>query len=92
MVKQETAPQGMQFPCAFTLKVFGLSTDDFELAVISIVRKHIIAPMREDAFASRYSKDKKYLALSITFTASNREELDNLYRELSSNPHVLMAL
>ncbi|MDX1901734.1 MAG: DUF493 domain-containing protein [Gammaproteobacteria bacterium] len=81
----------LKFPCEFTIKIFGLASDAFEMEVITIVRKHIKF-LREDALSSRYSKDKKYLALSISFTANSREELDNLYRELSRSPHVLMAL
>lgn len=81
----------LKFPCEFTIKVFGLASDAFELEVITIVKKHVES-LRENAFASRYSKDKKYLALSISFTANSREQLDNLYRELSRSPHVLMAL
>jgi len=81
----------LQFPCEFTIKVFGIASDEFELEVIGIIKKHI-TNLRENAFSSRYSKDKKYLALSISFTAASREELDNIYRELSSSSRVLMAL
>ena len=82
---------GLKFPCEFTIKVFGMASDEFELEVITIVKKHVKS-LRENAFASRYSKDKKYLALSINFTANSREELDHLYRELSGSPRVLMTL
>jgi len=87
----ENEKSNLQFPCEFTIKIFGVASDEFELEVITIVKKHVKF-LRENALASRYSKDKKYLALSITFTANSREELDNLYRELSRSPHVLMAL
>lgn len=82
---------GLKFPCEFTIKVFGIASDAFELEVITIVKKHVKS-LRENALANRYSKDKKYLALSISFTAYSREELDNLYRELSRSPYILMAL
>jgi uncharacterized protein len=81
----------MRFPCEFTIKIFGIASDEFEMEVISIVRKHV-ASLKENAFASRYSRDKKYLALSITFSATSQESLDNLYRELTASRHVLMVL
>ena len=56
-----------------------------------LVRKHV-ADLRENAIRSRLSKDKKYLALTIAIQATSKEQLDDIYRDLSANPHVLMAL
>ena len=91
---EKTPPQTadpMQFPSEFTIKVFGLASDAFEMEVITIIRKYVY-DLRENSLSNRYSKDKKYLAMSITFIAESREQLDSIYRELSSNPHILMAL
>lgn len=87
--KQDTYP--LEFPCEFTIKVFGLATDAFELEVMTLTRKHV-TDLREDALATRYSRDRKYLALSVTFTAHSREQLDSLYRDFTNSPRVLMAL
>lgn len=81
----------LTFPCEFVIKVFGVASDEFETAVITIIRNHI-ADLREDTFRTRPSKDGKYLALSITINVESREQLDTIYRELSTNPLVLMAL
>lgn len=81
----------LKFPCNFVIKVFGLASDEFEVAVITIIRNHV-KDMREDALRTRTSKDGKYLALTITINAESKEQLDNIYRELTLSPHVLMAL
>lgn len=81
----------LQFPCEFVVKVFGLASDEFEAEAIMIVRKHV-TELRENAIRSRLSKDKKYLALTITIQATSKEQVDDIYRDLSANPHVLMAL
>lgn len=81
----------LQFPCEFTIKIFGASSDEFESAVIMIIRKHI-AHVREDFIRIRPSKDGKYLAISATITASNQQQLDDIYRDLTADPHILMAL
>jgi putative lipoic acid-binding regulatory protein len=83
--------EALTFPCEFVLKVFGLASAEFETAVVMIVRKHV-PHFGENAIQTRPSKDGKYNALSITFTAESREQLDALYRELTSNPQVLMVL
>lgn len=85
------ADDPLKFPCEFTIKVFGLASDEFEMEVITITRRHI-KQLRENSLATRYSRDRKYLALSITFTAESREQLDALYRELSHSPRILMVL
>ena len=81
----------LQFPCAFVIKVFGVASDQFEIDVLAIIRKHTTA-LGENAIHCRHSKDKKYLALTITITAESKEQLDTIYRELKANSHVLMAL
>jgi hypothetical protein len=81
----------LQFPCEFLIKVFGLASDEFEIAVLGIIRAHV-SDLREDALRFRASKDGKYTALTITITAQNKEQLDAIYRDLSASDQVLMAL
>lgn len=81
----------IKFPCEFTVKIFGNASDEFEISALTIIRKHL-PELREDAIRIRPSQDKKYMAMSVTIHATSKEQLDNLYRELSSCPHVLMVL
>lgn len=80
----------LQFPCEFVIKVFGLASDQFETEVISIIRKH--KELRENAIRTRLSKDGKYLALTISIEADSKDQLNDIYRELTASVHVLMAL
>ena len=87
----ESAADVFQFPCDFPIKVFGRNTDDFEALVIAIVRRH--APDLDDsAVARRVSDGDAYRAVTATFTAHSREQLDALYTELSDHEQVLMVL
>ena len=80
-----------QFPCEFPIKVFGLATEEFELNVLSIIHKHL-PDLREDAIRTRFSKDKKYLAITITTIIDSKERIDNIYLDLTASPHVLIAI
>lgn len=81
----------LKFPCDFTLKVFGLANDEFEAAALGIIHKH--APnLSGRAIESRPSGNGKYLALSITIAVDSKEQLDNIYKELSASPNVIMVL
>jgi len=81
----------LKFPCDFTLKIFGRGTDEFDAAVLMIIHKH--APnLSGRAIQSRPSENGKYRALSITVHVESQEQLDDIYRELSACPQVIMAL
>lgn len=86
--QQETL---LTFPCDFTIKVFGLSHSDFKTTVLTIIHQYV-ANFNEEAMQIRPSENGKYLALSITVHLDSKEQLDNIYKALSSSPHVLMAL
>ena len=80
-----------KFPCSFPLKAFGRNSDDFEALVVEIVRRH--APDLDDnAVTRRLSGNDAYRAVTATFTAHSREQLDALYLELSGHEQVLMVL
>jgi len=81
----------LTFPCEFIIKAFGAASDEFEVAVISIIKNHI-KDLHEDTFRTRPSKDGKYFAITITVHVDSQEQLDQIYRELSANPLILMAL
>lgn len=80
-----------QFPCDFPLKVMGRRTDDFRSLVLGIVQKHTGA-IETANIEERPSKDGNYLSLTCTFRAQSREQLDALYRELTSCEKVLIVL
>jgi putative lipoic acid-binding regulatory protein len=87
----DSAADVFQFPCAFPVKAFGRNSDDFEALVIAIVRRH--APDLDDnAVTRRLSGNDAYRAVTATFIAHSREQLDALYTELSGHEQVLMVL
>lgn len=88
MSEQETL---LEFPCDFPIKAMGLADGDFEALVVALVRKH--APdLGEGAVRTVDSKGGKYLSVTVTVRATSREQLDNIYRELTACEQVLMAL
>jgi putative lipoic acid-binding regulatory protein len=78
------------YPCSFPLKVMGRNSGAFEPAVRAIVQKHVTAGSVE--YANQLSSGGTYLSITATFTATSREQLDALYRELNGHELVLMTL
>lgn len=79
------------FPCKFPIKVMGKATDQFEIEVAQIIRKHV-ADLGETAIKRRESAKSNYAALTVTIMATSREQLDAIYIDLTASEHVIMAL
>ena len=91
MMADEGRPSALAFPTAFPIKVMGRRTDDFAQAIVEVVLRH--APDFDAAtLEMRSSRAGNYLSVTATITATSREQLDNLYRELTAHPLVAMVL
>ena len=80
-----------EFPCDFPVKIMGQATDDFRSLVLGIVTRHF-GPLEAGRIEERPSSNGKYLSLTCTVNAISREQLDALYRDLTSHPMVAMVL
>jgi putative lipoic acid-binding regulatory protein len=81
----------LTFPTDFPIKVMGRRADGFAQAVLAVVLTH--APDFDAAtMEMRPSRAGNYLSLTVTIAARSREQLDALYRDLSSHPMVTMVL
>jgi len=81
----------VEYPSKFPIKVMGLNADGFVHAIITIAKQ--FDPAYDAATVElRPSKGDKYLGVTVTVTATSREQLDELYRTLSTHPMVKMVL
>ncbi len=85
------APSLIEYPSAFPIKVMGAQAPGFEEAMISIVRQ-FDAAFDATTVERRPSKAGTYLGLTLTVTATSREQLDELYRTLFTHPMVKVVL
>jgi putative lipoic acid-binding regulatory protein len=79
------------FPSEFPIKVMGRQNSEVRALSQAIVEKHA-GPLTEAHVKTRTSADGNFLALTYTITATSREQLDDIYRELTACKSVLMAL
>jgi uncharacterized protein len=79
------------YPSAFPIKVMGEQVDGFVDAVIAVARQFDPA-FDEATIERRPSSTGRYLGVTITITATSREQLDELYRTLSTHPLVKVVL
>jgi uncharacterized protein len=79
------------YPSAFPIKVMGAHVEGFEEAIVSVALQFDPAFDRETV-ERRPSKGGNYLGLTITVMATSREQLDELYRTLTTHPMVKVVL
>lgn len=81
----------IEYPSLFPIKVMGAKTDGFVHAITQIAERFDPA-FDATTVELRDSKAGNYLGVTITVTATSREQLDDLYRALSSHPQVKVVL
>jgi len=81
----------IEYPCQFPIKVMGAKVDGFVTALTHIARQFDSA-FDAASIELRESKGGKYLGVTLTVKATSREQLDELYRTLSSHPMVKVVL
>ena len=81
----------IEYPSQFPIKVMGSNVDGFVHAITAIAVQ--FDPTFDAATVElRDSKAGNYLGVTITVTATSREQLDELYRTLSTHPLVKVVL
>jgi putative lipoic acid-binding regulatory protein len=81
----------IEYPSAFPIKVMGPKVDGFIEAVVHVA-SHFDPAFDPGTVELRPSKGGNYLSVTVTVTATSREQLDELYRTLSSHPMVKVVL
>ncbi len=81
----------IEYPCDFPIKIMGKRGDDFARNMVDIVLRHAPDYVAESV-EMRTSSGGAYLSVTCTIRAVSREQLDNLYRELSGHPAVKVVL
>lgn len=84
-------PSLIEYPSAFPIKVMGMNVEGFAEEMIDVARRYDPA-LDAQAVTTRPSKGGKYLGVTLTVTASSREQLDALYLSLTSHPMVKVVL
>ncbi|MCV2369711.1 DUF493 family protein [Roseateles oligotrophus] len=81
----------IEYPSKFPIKVMGSHVEGFVEAIVMVARQ-FDSEFDEQTIERRPSKAGNYLGLTITVTATSREQLDELYRTLSTHPMVKIVL
>jgi putative lipoic acid-binding regulatory protein len=81
----------IEYPSDFPIKIMGVMQDSFAQTIVEVVMQHD-PDFHAGKMEMRPSSKGNYLSLTVTVRATSREQLDNLYRALSSHPMVKVVL
>ncbi len=81
----------IEYPSLFPIKVMGVKVDGLVHAITTIAKEFDPA-FDASTIELRESSTGKYMGVTITVTATSREQLDELYRTLSTHPMVKVVL
>lgn len=81
----------IEYPCHFPIKVMGANVDGYVSAMVAVARA-FDPGFDERTVEHRPSKAGNYMGLTLTVHVTSREQLDELYRTLSTHPMVKVVL
>jgi len=81
----------IEYPCHFPIKVMGANVDGYVTAMTHIARS-FDPSFDATTIELRPSKAGNYLGLTLTVYVTSREQLDELYRTLTTHPMVKVVL
>lgn len=81
----------IEYPCHFPIKVMGAQVPGFADAMVHIA-KQFDPTFDSGTVEHRPSKGGNYLGLTLSVYVTHREQLDELYRTLTSHPLVKIVL
>jgi putative lipoic acid-binding regulatory protein len=87
-MSDETA---LEFPCRFPIKMMGRDTPEFRATARALVEKHAGA-VADDAVQAALSRNGRFVSITVTITATSKQQLDAIYRDVTAHEDVLMAL
>jgi uncharacterized protein len=84
-------PSLIEYPCHFPIKVMGINVDGY-VSAMTHVAKSFDPGFDAATVELRPSKAGNYLGLTLSVYVTSREQLDELYRTLSTHPLVKVVL
>ena len=85
------APLGMTFPCELPIKIIGDNNEEFEKEILEILNR-FYTDVSAAHFQYKNSKNDTYCSISYLVQAESREQVDQIYRELSASRFVRWVL
>lgn len=82
----------LEFPCQYPIKVIGLDSKTFKKKILDLIHKHFEKQLTDNLISFKHSKNKKYLSITMDFTAKSREHVQTIYSALRECDEVVFVM
>ena len=89
MTDQE--PPKIEFPCEYPIKIMGYQADDFKDVVLAVMTKHA-GKIPSSAVTQRASGKGTFVSITVVITATGKDQLDEIFKDLKATGRVKMVL
>ena len=87
----EQEPPKIEFPCEYPIKVLGRNSAEFRGVIIEVFERH--APgFDQETITERDSAKGTFTAMTVTITATGKEQLSALHEDLMATGIVQMVI
>ncbi len=87
----DTRADLIEFPSQFPIKIMGANHPDFAATILAVIQQHA-ADTAAEHMQIRPSSKGNYLGATVTVYVHNQDQLDDIYRALTSHPMVKVVL
>ena len=88
---QEFSESLIEFPCHFPIKIIGEAHQDFIQVITKLIKEHT-NDFVEKKIESKMSSEGKFISLTCTVYVTSKQQLDSIYKDLSSHPMTKFVL
>ena len=89
MTEQE--PPKIEFPCEYPIKIMGRQSPTFKDVVLEVMRKHA-GDISDSQVKGRASGKGTFVSITVTITATGKDQLDAIHADLLATGVVQMVL
>ena len=87
----ETEPPRIEFPCEYPIKVLGRAGEDFREVILAVFERH--APgFDQEAIMVKDSSKGTFTSVTVTITATGKDQLESLHQDLLATGRVQMVI
>ena len=81
----------LEFPCDFPIKMMGRDSPEFRATARALIESHT-GPLDDGRVQNALSRNGRFVSVTVTISAQSQQQLDDIYRDVSGHPSILMAL
>ncbi len=87
----EQDPPKIEFPCEYPIKIMGRQSPTFKEVVLDVMRKHA-GNISDSQVKDRASGKGTFVSITVTITATGKDQLDAIFEDLKATGVVQMVL